>query len=110
MLMFSKISLTAFVYDIIDIFSFPDEETRKICTIITCYIYLILTDTDSCSIQFLFLNKLNSNMTEDEARNFVFDILLLKLGQRLDTSHEFYDIFKSRNKALKKKIGLYDNL
>ena len=42
-------------------------------------------------------------MTEDEARNFVFDILLLKLGQRLDTSHEFYDKFKSRNKAFKKR-------
>ena len=105
-LMFSKISLRAFVYDIIDIFSFPDKETEEKFAqkeIIKCYIYLILTDTDSCSIQFLFLNKLNSNMTEDEARNFVFDILLLKLGQRLDTSHEFYDKFKSRNKALKKR-------
>ena len=53
MLLFCKISLKAFVYDIIDIFSFPDEETEEKFAqkeIIKCYIYLILTDTDSCSI------------------------------------------------------------
>ena len=32
----------------------------------------------------------------------------MKLGQRLDTSHEFFDRFKCRNKSTKKKVGLYE--
>ena len=30
MLMFAKLSLKSFVYDMIDVFCFPDEETRRI--------------------------------------------------------------------------------
>ena len=111
MLMFSKISLKAFVYDIIDILSFPDQHVQEIFAqneIMKCYIYLILTDIDSCSIQFVFLNKLCSRISEDKARDLIFDILILKLGERLDTSHEFFDRFKCRNKAIKKQVGLYE--
>ena len=53
MLMFSKISLKAFVYDLIDHFCFPDEEVQEIYArneILRCFIYLLLTDIDSCSI------------------------------------------------------------
>ena len=110
MLMFSKISLKAFVYDITDIFSFPDlqvQETFAQKEIIKCYIYLILTDTDSCSLQFLFLSNLNCRISEDEARDLIFDILIMKLGQRLDTSHEFFERFKCRNKSTKENVGLY---
>ena len=111
MLMFSKISLKAFVYDLIDIFCFPDEKVEEIYArndISKCFIYLILTDTDSCSIQFLLINNLKSQITEDKARDIIFDIIILKLGQRIDTSHEFFERFKCRNKAIKKKVGLYE--
>ena len=66
MLMFSKISLKAFVYDLIDHFCFPDEEIQEIYArneILRCFIYLLLTDTDSCSIQFLFVSNLKSTIT-----------------------------------------------
>ena len=111
MLMFSKISLKTFVYDLIDIFCFPDEEVEEIYVkndILKCFIYLILTDTDSCSIQFLFINDLKSQISEDKARNVIFDIIILKIGQRIDTRHEFFEKFKCRNKAIKKKVGLYE--
>ena len=61
MLMFSKVSLKSFVYDIIDIFCFPDEDVKEIYDknkIIKCFVYLILTDTDSCSLQFTFIAEL----------------------------------------------------
>ena len=61
MLMFSKTSVRSFVCDLIDCFSFPDEEVSEFYAkheILKCFIYLILTDTDSCSIQFLFLSDL----------------------------------------------------
>ena len=65
-LMFSKISLKAYVYDMIDIFCFPNEDVRAIYVknhIIKCLLYLILTDTDSCSIKFLFISHLKSKIT-----------------------------------------------
>ena len=77
MLMFSKTSLKAFVYDLIDCFCFPYEEVQEIDDrneILRCFIYLILTDTDSCSIQFLFVSNLKSTMTEDQMRELVFEI------------------------------------
>ena len=55
--MFCKTSVQSFVYDLIDVFMFPDEE---ICEINNqyetqkCLLYQNLTDTDSASI-FLFL-------------------------------------------------------
>ena len=80
MLMFSKVSLKAFVYDLIDIFCFPDEQVEEIYAvnnILKCFIYLILADTDSCSIQFLLINDLKSNVSENKARDIIFDILIL---------------------------------
>ena len=86
MLMFSKVSLKSFVYDIIDIFCFPDEDVKEIFdkhNIIKCFVYLILTDTDSCSLQFTFITKLSSRISEDEARKLIFEILLLKKRQKI---------------------------
>ena len=57
MLMFSKVSIKSFVYDLIDVFMFPDEEIKEIYQkyqVDKCYLSQNLTDTDSTSI-FLFL-------------------------------------------------------
>ena len=105
MLIFSKVSLKRFVYDIINIFCFPDEDVKEIFdrhSIIKCFVYLILTDTDSCSLQFTFITKLCSRISEDEARKLIFEILLLKKGERLDTSDEFYEQFFCRHKSINK--------
>ena len=114
MLMFSKLSLRRFVYDVIDIFCFPDEEVREIYEkhkIIKTFVYLILTDTDSCSLQFTFITELESNISEDEARKLIFEILLLKKGERLDTSDEFFDQFfvemnPPKNKSVYMKLKI----
>ena len=50
MLMFAKFSLKSFVYDMIDVFCFPNEEIRKLYDyyqIEKCFLYQNLTDTDS---------------------------------------------------------------
>ena len=60
MLMFAKMSIKSFVYDLINVFCFPREEVRKIYLlhyIIKCHINLNLTDTDSCSMFFNFICK-----------------------------------------------------
>ena len=111
MLMFLKVSLKAFVYDLIDTFCFPDDDVKELYArndILKCFLYLILTDTDSCAIQFLFVNDLKSKITEEQTRKLIFDISLVNIGHRIDTSDDFYAQFKCQNKKLKKKVGLYE--
>ena len=53
LLMFAKVSLKSFVYDVIDVFSFPDGKVRAAYNqydIEKCFLYINLIDTDSCSI------------------------------------------------------------
>ena len=67
-----------------------------------------MTDTNSCSLQFTFITNLSSKISEEDARNLIFEILILKKCERLDTSHEFYEPFACRNKSTKKQVGLYE--
>ena len=56
MLMFSKVSIKSFVYDLIDVFMFPNQEIREIYQkyqVEKCYLYQNLTDTDSTSVFFV---------------------------------------------------------
>ena len=88
---------------------FSDEEVKEIYDrhkIIKTFVYLILNDTGSCSLQFTFITELKSNISEDDARKLIFEILLLKKSGRLDTSDEFFDQFLRRNKSTKKQVGL----
>ena len=53
MLMFAKVSIKSFVYDLIDVFMFPNETTKTIYgkyKVKKCYLYQNLTDTDSTSL------------------------------------------------------------
>ena len=54
MLMFCKRSIQSFVYDLIDVFMYPNEETYKKYEIQRFLLYQNLTDTDSMSV-FLLL-------------------------------------------------------
>ena len=112
MLMFSKVSLKSYVYDITDVFCFPNEEVREIYAqnyIKKCFIYLILTDTDSCSIKFLFVSDIKSNITESDSHSLIFKIITQsKIGPRLDSSDAFFKQFDCHRPKLKKQVGLYE--
>ena len=57
MLMFSKLSIKSFAYDLIDVFMFLNEETKQIYKkykINRWYLYQNVTDTDSTSVFFCF--------------------------------------------------------
>ena len=63
MLMFRKVSIKRFVYDLIDVFMFPNEEIQKNYQqhqVNTYFLYQNLTDTDSTSMFFVFICDLNS--------------------------------------------------
>ena len=112
MLMFAKISILSFNYDMIDVFMFPNEEIRDIYEkndIIKCYLYQNLTDTDSTSLAFLFVCKSSCNLPENKARDLIFQIMLKsKIKDRLDLSNEFWKKFNAQNESLKKQVGLYE--
>ena len=104
MLMFAKVSLKSFVYDIIDVFSFPDEKVRAAYNqydIQECFLYLNLTDTDSCSMFFVFICSLDCDVKESEFRKIIF-------AKRLDRSDDFWKQFGTYDENTKKVMGLYE--
>ena len=95
MLIFSKVSIKSFVYDIIDAFMFPNEEIKKNYQkgkINKCLVEQNLTDTDSTSTFFVFTCDLVCDVREDEARDIIFKVMLKsKIFSRLDLSHEYFE-------------------
>ena len=111
-MMFSKLSINSFVYDLIDVFMFPNEDTKQIqkkYKINRCYLYQNVTNTDSTSVFFIFICDLNSSIREDEARDIIFDVMIQsKIFDGLDLSAELWKKFNSRNKNLKKQVRLFE--
>ena len=97
--MFSKLSIKSFVYDLIDVFMFPNQEIKKIYEkyqINKCYLYQNLTDTDSTSVFFVFICNLNSCISEDKAKDIIFEVMIQsEIFDRLDLSAELWDKFNS---------------
>ena len=112
MLMFAKLSIKSFVYDLIDVFCFPDEKIKEIYykyQIEKCYLYQNLTDTDSTSLFFVFICDFESVLPESEARKVIFECLVnSEVLERLDTSHDFWKDFNVHDKTKKKQMGLFE--
>ena len=112
MLMFSKVSVKSFVYDLIDVFMFPNPEIQKIYDkykINQCYLDQNLADTDSTSMFFVFVCDLQCNIREDIARNVIFEVMLnSKIFDRLDLSAAYFEQFNCCNENLRKHVGLFE--
>ena len=110
--MFAKVSIKSFVCDIIDVFMFPNETTKLIYkkyNVEKCYVFQCLTDTDSTSINFIFICDKNSIVDEKNARNIIFEVFISsKILSRLDLADDFWEQFGVQNKELKKKVGLFE--
>ena len=103
MLMFAKSSIISFVYDMIDVFCFP-ENNPKVQAIYDkhdiekCFLYQNLTDTDSTSLFFVFICNLNCQLNEKDSRNMIFEVMINpKIFGRLDLSNEFRSQFNVRD-------------
>ena len=112
MLMFAKLSLKAFVYDMIDVFCFPNEEIQQIYDhyqIEKCFLYQNLTDTNSTSLFFNFICGLDCSVPESEAKKIIFKCLKKsKILNRLDLSDKFWKQFEIYKAGTKKVMGLYE--
>ena len=98
--MFAKLSLKSFIYEIGDIFCFPNENIKEIYKkymIEGVEIFHVLTDTDSTSLKFMFISDPNSEVPEDKFRDIIFEVIIaFKTYKRFDSSHKFCDIFGVR--------------
>ena len=107
MFMFAKVSLISFVYDVIDVFTFPNEHVKDVFAkndIIKCHLYLILTNTDSASIFFVLLSDIHCSITFAKARGLIYQIWTdSKLLGRLDFSIKFWVQFHVHNPSRKSK-------
>ena len=112
MLMFSKVSIKSFAFDLIDVFMFPNAKIQEIYEkykVNRCYLDQNLTDTDSTSMFFVFVCNLDINIRDDKARNIIFEVMLKsKVFDRLDLSAEFYKQFNCQNEQLKKQVGFFE--
>ena len=112
MLMFAKTSLKGFVYDMIDVFMYPDDTVQKIYKkhqVKTYKLYQNLTDTDSTPLTFVFICNHESTICERDSRRIIFEVMIAsKILNRLDLSDDVWVQFDIQNKKLKKQVGLYE--
>ena len=112
MLMFAKLSIKSFVYDMIDVFCFPNNDIQAVYDfyqIEKCFLYQNLTDTDSTSLLFVFICNLKSTLPESKARKVIFECMTKsKILERLDASNEYWKQYNVYNATTKKQMGLFE--
>ena len=112
MLMFVKLSLKSFVYDMIDVFCFPNEEIQRIYDyhqIEKCFLYQNLTNTNSTLLLFTFICKFESSIPENEAQNIILEcIKKSKILNRLDLSNDFWKKHDVYDYSTKKQMGQFE--
>ena len=105
MLMFAKVWLMSFVYDIIDAFCVPTTvalDIYKQNRIIKYLIILNLTDTDSCSFSFVFVCDLAS-------KNFRKDVQVMSFeacAERIMNLREYQQGDKKPKKIIQRRFQL----
>ena len=107
LLMFAKLSLKSFVYEIIETNCFPNQKTKQILKkyqIEKVEIYHILTDTDSTSLKFIFISGPESDIQESKYREIIFEVVTSSdIYKRFDSSHPFWEILTQGKKKRRKK-------
>ena len=114
LLMFAKLSLKSFVYTLVELLHFP-EENPIVASIYEKYdikqinCYQIWTDTDSTSIQFIIVSDPASTYPECNVRDILFEFFSkTEIRERFDKSDEFWRRFNVHDPKYQKVLGLYE--
>ena len=114
LLMFAKLSLKSFVYTLVELLHFP-EENPIVASIYEKYdikqinCYQIWTDTDSTSIQFIIVSDPASTYPECNVRDILFEFFSkTEIRERFDKSDEFWRRFNVHDPKDSKVLGLYE--
>ena len=103
LLMFAKLFLKSFIYDLSEVFCFPDKtvaEIYKKYLIEKVLVYHVMTDTEITELQFTFISKPKRDLPEYKFRDIIFEVIIAtKIYKRFDSSHKFWDIFGFREES-----------
>ena len=114
LLMFAKLSLRSFIYSLVELLYFPEEnpivlqiydqyEIEKI------HCYHILTDTDSTSIRYVIVSNADSTFPKSKTRDILFEIFSkTEIVNRFHKSDDFWMKFNTPKPQDKKVLGLYE--
>ena len=108
------IFVKSFTYSLIELLSFPEEnslvqEIYDRHQIERIFVYHILTDTDSTSLQYLVVSSVQSTFTEDEVRNILLEIFSKnEIRDRFDKSDKFWEQFGVWESKNQKVLGLHE--
>ena len=109
MLMFAKLSLMSFIYELPELFMFPSSKTKAIYDMYSIdfvYVYQLLTDTENTSLQFVSFSKDESKVPKKMVRDIIFLVIInSKVLERFDVSHEFWKQFGVRKENTRKQLG-----
>ena len=110
LLMFAKLSLKNFIYELKETICILDETDSNIdqkYTIEKVEIFHISTDTGSTSLKFIFICNSNNDISDNKYRDVIFEVIVAsKIYKRSDSSHQFWSVFWARKPQ--KKLGYYD--
>ena len=112
MFMFAKLSLMSFIYDLIEVFYFPNIKAKIIYQsfgIEKILLYQILTDSNSIALHFNSICSENNSIPDDRFRDIIFEVISQNdIIKRFDTSNEYWEKFGVRDKTLEKKLGYFE--
>ena len=98
MLMFTKLSLISFIYDVVKAFCFPNQIVRKTSTknIKSKKVFQhLLTDTDSTCLMLLFICEIGVSTPDHIVRNIIFEVITkTDIKERYDTYDPFWEKFQ----------------
>ena len=108
MLMFAKLSLKSFIYQVSELLTFPNDVVQEIYAKYgteKIYLYHILTDADSTSLQIVAISAANSQFAEPEFRNILFEVFSsTDICQRFEKLDKFWKQFDVHDQANRKVL------
>ena len=114
LLMFAKLSLKSFIYSLVELLHFP-EENPVVASIYEKYeieqilCYQVWTDTDSTLIQFIIVSDPTSSFPECDVGDILFEIFSkTEIRESFDKSDKFWRQFNVYCPQDQKVLGLYE--
>ena len=112
--MFDKLSLKSFIYSLVELLTFP-EENPTVFNIYDKYdinrilYYHVLTNTDSTSLQFIIVSEVGSTYPESKVRGILFEIFSnTRIRDRFDKSDKFWRRFVVHCPQNQNVLDLYE--
>ena len=109
-MLLAKTSIFSFVYDMIDLFYFP-EDNPKVQAIFhkhkikKIFLYQNVMSTNSTPLFFVFIWQLN----EKDSKNVIFEAMInSKIFERLDLSNGLCFQYNKRDTSTEKQVGLHE--